>query len=555
MGVNITGKGVLSGLASLVVGISNVVNALKTLLYTYTTTGTPGTQGGSYYTTYEGSASDGYVMIAYDGKIYYTANLESDWTFTADIGNWGWYPPQYIEAGSMYYAGQEIRSKSIFFAGSQYGRTAYSTDGLTWTMGDVVFPNEGFSSTVFKFAYGIFIAVNTQQGKTAYSYDGQNWTYNAQSLEDIAGPISGVGNLTTSFMQNIQTLNGRFIVASSYGAIASSADGINWTAFDSGHGFNSHTNIIKIGYTVYIPLRDGGLMTTSNGSDWSYNPTFPPNIYELVWLNGVWLGIPNAGMWGSSYTTVYRGINTDNMVPILTAPAIDIVIGDPDIRNGIVYGDSRAVILDENGQIYVSLNEDYTSWSNLFQAPGSFIYSGERQPLNYQDSVYTFSVTNFNTNTTDVYTSADGLTWSYQTLPSFTLWPLRPEKGVISTLREVQTVIGGQGESGSFVESLVPVSIFDLLQLGNPGDSVNFRLTVTNSGTSNEYVSAAFSFDGGITISNDAIWNAEDVLVAPGQTVELYNFTGLYLLPWQENFEIYGIGTAANVLTFKVYNS
>lgn len=533
MGVNISGSGIFSGIASFIMG--SIIQPLRTLLYTYTTTGTPGTQGGSYYTTYVGSASNGYVMLSYDGKIYYTSDLQSEWTFTADIGSWAWFPPEYIPETSM------------FFAGSQYGRTAYSYDGLNWTMGDVVFPNEGFNTTVYKYANGIFIAMNTAQGKTAYSYDGLNWTYNSQSLNDILGPVSGMEGVNVGYMQKIEELLGNFVISGNYGAIARSSDGINWTVIDSGRGSNSHSNIIKINNTLYIPLRDGGILMSSDAISWTHVTAFPAGIYDLVRSNGVWIGTPNSWQWGQSVNTVYTGASLSSMTATLTAPALDVVVGDP------AFGDSRAVIVDYNGGLYYSLNSDYSSWNYAFQIPGDYLAnSAGRMPLSYQDGVYVLLSTNFNTNTTSIWSSQDGMTWSYQTLSSFTIYPFEPKKGTISTLREVQTVIGGQGEEGSFVESLSPVVLVDLLDYHSPGDTTNLNVTVRNSSSSDQYVTSGFSYDGGITIDPDIIWSRQNLLVPAGQTVTLYDVTGYWLIPWQQDFKIYVMATAADVLTFNV---
>jgi hypothetical protein len=543
MGVNISGRGVLAGLGALIVGASNVVSALRTLLYGYTTTGTPGTQGGSYYTTYVGSASAGYVMTTNDGNVFYTLDLQGEWTAAnQNLGDWGWKPPVYIEELSMY------------FVGSQYGRTAYSYDGLNWTMGATLFPNAGFSSSTFKYANGIFVAMNTQDGMTAYSTDGLNWTENNQTLDSLLGQPSGVP-YGFSYNQNIQFAFNKFIIIGDYGVIAYSADGANWSVQDSGEAMNSQTNILFVNNQLLIPLIDGGILVSNDGINWSKTSSFPGYVYDITYTNGYYLAAPG-NSWGSSANTVYAGTSLSAMSAVLTESVSDIVSGNPTLPG------SLAVILSAEGKVYSSLNSSYTSWGLRFQLPGStYIVSvADRSPLSYVDGVYTIGYTDFNTYESSLYTSQDGFTWSYKTISSPTdsaiFWPWAPEPGTVSTLREVQSVIGGQGEDGSFVESLDPVFLYDHRTMPrdptNP-NSIRLKLTVTNSGNTDEYVTAGESFDGGITFDSSGPVYVSDVLVAAGQTVTLFDNINVYVPSWS-TAKLYVLGTKADVLSFKVYD-
>jgi hypothetical protein len=182
-------------------------------------------------------------------------------------------------------------------------------------------------------------------------------------------------------------------------------------------------------------------------------------------------------------------------------------------------------------------------------------------PLSYFDGTYVMTIGYLgDTYYGQVFTSADGITWSYKTLSiasgGSVFWPWAPEPGTISTLREVQSVIGGQGEDGSFVESLDPVFLYDHRTMPrdpeNP-NSIRLKLTVTNSGNTDEYVTAGTSFDDGITFNTSGPVYVSDVLVAAGQTVTLFDNINVYVPSWS-TAKLYVLGTKADVLSFKVYD-
>jgi hypothetical protein len=548
----------LIGLGKMIKKIVEVVeSALTTLLYTYTTTGTPGTQGGSYYTTYVGSESAGYAMLTNNGKAFYTLDLTGEWTeANQEIGDWGWRSPQYIQQLGM------------FFAHSQYGRTAYSYDGLNWTAGTRLFPNNGFARTGVRYENGIFVAVNSQEGATAYSVDGLSWTYNSQSLRSLAGTLVNM-EYGFSFNTNIAFGAGKFVITGEYSVIAYSSDGMTWSAIDSEKGMNSHTNVIFLENQFLIPLIDGGLMSSWDGSTWSYSSAFPAYVRDIVYRNGYYIGIPNAG-WGSDTNKFVRaGASLSSMSTVFTFSGdtpVSINAGDHS------FNDLRAIILSDSGKVYYSSNSNYTSWTEGLQLAGTpyILNTGVRSasPLSYFDGTYIMTIGYLaDTYYGQVFTSADGITWSYKTLSSdfgaSVLWPWAPEPGTISTLREVQTVIGGQGEEGSFVESLLPVKLIDIREIveaniGYPNNNnvAVFKVTIKNTGTTPEYITMGISYDGGVSINTSNLGQYfEDVLVPAGETITIPSTDYINAQTSSANSLFYMVsGTAADVLEFKVYD-
>ena len=86
MGVNISGQGVLSGLATLVAGVVQSFNLLVTRIIGYTNI--PGTGGSSYYTTTQGELVTGSVFFSIKGEGFYTTDgVTTNKTSPASIGD------------------------------------------------------------------------------------------------------------------------------------------------------------------------------------------------------------------------------------------------------------------------------------------------------------------------------------------------------------------------------------------------------------------------------------------------------------------------------------
>jgi len=174
-------------------------------------------------------------------------------------------------------------TNSRFVAAGQWGRTAYSTDGSSWTAVQIgsfnYLDNPSYFENVLSAAYGagIFVAAGGN-GKTAYSEDnGVSWKWAANSLlgqlvsvnslcfgggkfiaagsggnmkyvqaTEIA-PVQGSENggdhwqgVDSKFAQiGILALaynNSRFFAAGHEGKMSESSDGVNWTPIAPGSG-------------------------------------------------------------------------------------------------------------------------------------------------------------------------------------------------------------------------------------------------------------------------------------------------------------------------------
>jgi hypothetical protein len=498
----------LIGLGKMVKKI--VSSALRTLLYTYTTTGTPGTQGGSYYTTYVGSESTGYVAISTGGKIIYSSDLITWTESSVDLGNWGWNTPVY--------------DGTKFVAVASYGKTAYSFDGLSWTLG----PTLANTVTTRYPAYGNGSHVVLADGGSEifHSSDGISWTNIGVNLNVVAGFGNDRNFGTLGFINN------KFI-APGYTSIAYSSDGITWAAT----AVPAQSNFQLIGYannTIIV-----GQYTSTDGINWSYNSNIP-NFSKIVYANGVYIGI---GEGTTNVYAVYRSTDLNTWTLVL-----DIANADP---TDVIVVNDKFIAYVGNSIYSSNLAGDEWAMSVTIGDLGIPLYNGllSRSSLSFIDGVITVASEYGYAS----YSSLDGVTWQAHNFSTSLYQLLKPAKGKISTLREVQTVIGGQGEEGSFVESLSPVFLYDINTIGYIPGTFNtlIHITAQNNGTTNEYVTVGLSYDDGATISlGDPLTYKEDILVPAGETVDIWNDTRSFVHDFEH--DMYAMATKANVITFRV---
>ena len=114
--------------------------------------------------------------------------------------------------------------KDKFVAGCTNGHIAYSSDGVTWTTINPksLFNNYGIDLTVYvnAIAYdgnGKFVAVGSHREDIAYSSDGINWTI-PEVDEDMY------------IYNTVAYGSGKFVAVAGNGEIATSPDGVTWTA-------------------------------------------------------------------------------------------------------------------------------------------------------------------------------------------------------------------------------------------------------------------------------------------------------------------------------------
>jgi hypothetical protein len=168
---------------------------------------------------------------------------------------------------------------SRFIAAGQWGRTAWSTDGLDWTFSQIgsfnYLDNPGYFEDVLTIAYGAYgggiLVAAGGNGKAAYSEDnGENWKWAANML---------LGNRVT--VNCVCFANNTFIAAGTGGnmkivspdqiapAENSENGGDNWKGVNSKF---DQTHIYSVAYngSRFIAVGDNGKMSESpNGTEWT----------------------------------------------------------------------------------------------------------------------------------------------------------------------------------------------------------------------------------------------------------------------------------------------
>jgi hypothetical protein len=208
-----------------------------------------GTKGFAYGNgTYLVSGSGGRVAHSSDTTTWTTVEL------AAFDGNNG--AEKFLNAAA--YDGN-----SKFVVGGGQGRTAVSTDnGQTWTLcgltgntsPKVIF-DEGFINAMV-FFNGKFIAlggVDNTEAKSAYSTDGLTWTQ------------GGNTGIKTGSNTPHMVVGGGFIVAvDTDGKAAYSADGIKWTLIDIGFGEGIAIKDVAFGNDRFVAISGDGRFAYSN---------------------------------------------------------------------------------------------------------------------------------------------------------------------------------------------------------------------------------------------------------------------------------------------------
>jgi hypothetical protein len=161
-----------------------------------------------------------WVAVGKDGKSAYSTDGVT-WTASGDTGL---FATNAADIGITY---GEIAGKGIFVAvgkgdgGNNSRRLVWSTNGVSWTTAEDFDTSSDIFPCINKIAYGDgrFVAV-IGINKTAYSTDGKTWKV---SEDTTLGEYSLIAGIAFG--------NGRFVAQSYFNdSSAWSADGVNWTA-------------------------------------------------------------------------------------------------------------------------------------------------------------------------------------------------------------------------------------------------------------------------------------------------------------------------------------
>lgn len=290
MGVNISGKGILSGLASFVVDIISNFPLLASKVLGYTSSG----GGSSYYTTTvtttTGSSSNKFVGLFTNNMFQKVLAISDDgytWeTLTADLPNNPW--------SNIVYGGEKFLTYD-----STLNKMAVSSNGVNWTIYDS--PIGLYNNPKLEYVKDRFILTDFMSSKE--SFDGTNWTtptlsnpfyaYDSSSDLLVGGNSQGAhyyNNATSSWVQSTSPVfdnlvndghskwindiiwgGGVFVAITGTGHILRSTDGVNW-------GTSSVHQIFDQVGGKFLYGRGKFVLITNNGSAyWSTDGTYWAN--------------------------------------------------------------------------------------------------------------------------------------------------------------------------------------------------------------------------------------------------------------------------------------
>lgn len=176
-----------------------------------------------------------------------------------------------------------------------------------------------------------------------------NDSYFCQSLANL---------LTYSGGSDIDYGNSKYVVVDSgrHFRVAYSDDGLTWTsaATPSTYYNNSYHWQIVYGNNKFVAFGNGGdVITSSNGTSWSYQTTSSSKVYPqaMAYGDGIYIAMAEGG-------NIIRSTNITSWSP-------GGGFGSSDIWKGIVYGNGKFVAIGQNG--YISTSISGLSWTTATQ--------------------------------------------------------------------------------------------------------------------------------------------------------------------------------------------
>jgi photosystem II stability/assembly factor-like uncharacterized protein len=217
---------------------------------------------------------------------------------------------QWIYISDWYESGSSIdtvaHDGSKFVTLGSSGHVHQSTDGIIWTRGTPLPSNVRYYGMVY--AQGKFVGVGGQ-GKTAVSTNGNSWSTSTTPVginlysvtydpcndlfvavgDNNSVSVSSDGSMWTSYylplpgqmkktIWAVTCADGKFVSVGSYGLVATSTDGYNWSIQQI--DFNQHYFVVTYGDGIFVAAghrNNGCYITSTNGGttwtqrSWSHN--------------------------------------------------------------------------------------------------------------------------------------------------------------------------------------------------------------------------------------------------------------------------------------------
>ncbi|MCL2270596.1 MAG: hypothetical protein FWC24_04550 [Treponema sp.] len=255
--------------------------------------------------------------------------------------------PMYRRATVNFTNGGATVSFSSFTAVTSYTGGGGGDETSTWkTVTNTTFGNNFINCVAY--GNGKFVAGGTY-GKMAYSADGINWT----AIPAGTGPgktqftegYYGAGNI-----KDIMWYKDKFIASGDYVDYAYSLDGINWIKIEIG------ANVLACGNNMYLAGGlNGGIYYSSDGITW--NSAISPlknSIQGIAYGNGKFIAVGSSGEMMQSADGKNWSLVTTFNIPGLS---------DGDYANtisGIAYGSNKFIVAGYDKMAY---SADGVTWT------------------------------------------------------------------------------------------------------------------------------------------------------------------------------------------------
>jgi frataxin-like iron-binding protein CyaY len=286
--------------------------------------------------------------------------------------------------GSIWVAGGISAPNCIF----------YSYDGYTWKKSGFT----GFSTTCRCIAWNgtMWVAVGQGNNSTAYSYDGINWT--------LGTNIFGTAGYGVCW-------NGTMWVAGGIGTnnLAYSYDGINWTGvtgttiFSTAYGVSSNYQIPPKAFIQHPTLvfGTGGntIAYSSDGLNWVGlgNLVFSTSGNTGFWNGKMWVG---GGTGGNTLAYSYDGFNWTGLGSSLFTSSCLSISCNGNVWVAVGYTSTNGIIAYSYNGINWNIGYSEAYATNY---PGSVAWNGR----------YFLAVLNLtSTSVPNLYNSTNGITWT-----------------------------------------------------------------------------------------------------------------------------------------------
>lgn len=298
------------------------------------------------------------VIICDNGGIVTSSDGGVSWTNRTSLFN----NPKWTKFNNQDYSPVIIWNGSKFIAACEFGKSASSTDGITWNYEDglsklySVFGT--FEARTICYNGSIFVA-GGENGRIATSSDGAMWTFQPSLLNTTWGLDSKVNSIAWN--------GSKFVAVGDNCKVATSTDAITWTyntGISSLAGTSTHLSKVVWFKNKWVAI-DGysRIFTSTDGITWS--------LINITALSG-------SGLYSlaASSTTLMMGSGAGKIVTTTDLSTFTVTTslgsttwGTSDYVYAIAHDGNKFVIGGPNGKIATSV--DGAVWSYVTGLSGT----------------------------------------------------------------------------------------------------------------------------------------------------------------------------------------